>query len=618
VHASPDEDRLAMTPRRDKRNLFRALAVLVGIVLGLAINLFLDGKTGEDLPAMSYSEFRHRVAAREIERAVIQGDVLLVTKTDGSQARVVTTLDLGLMPALLDHGVMVEVAEPPSGIWRLLVSLLPTFIIVGVLLLITGRSMRGGLLGLGKSKAQMLEPGKIRTRFTDVAGIDEFRAELEELQAFLTSPKRFQALGAEVPRGVLLEGAPGVGKTLLARALAGETGVPFFSLSGSDFVEMFVGVGASRVRDLFARARKAAPAIVFIDEIDAIGRRRSTGHSPGNEEREQTLNQILVEMDGFNGSEGVIVLAATNRPDILDPALLRPGRFDRRIAVLNPDLNGRRAILNVVTRQIELAADVDLDLLARLTPGFTGAALKALFNEAALIAGTERASAVSKKHIELAFDRAVLGKGRGSLVVRKEERRITAYQEAGHALVATLLPASDPVHKATILPHGRALGLVVRKPEEDHFHTTRAQIDADLTVTMAGRAAEGLVFAPDQVTAGAAADIARANQLARRMVCEWGMDEIMGPLQLPGNGAADNPAPAGESTRTLADQRVRATIEAAEQRAAGMLERYRAALEALAQALLERKTLDGEAVRRIVAAGGAAAAAWPQRAPEAA
>jgi cell division protease FtsH len=618
VHASPDEDRLAMTPRRDKRNLFRALAVLVGIVLGLAINLFLDGKTGEDLPAMSYSEFRHRVAAREIERAVIQGDVLLVTKTDGSQARVVTTLDLGLMPALLDHGVMVEVAEPSSGIWRLLVSLLPTFIIVGVLLLITGRSMRGGLLGLGKSKAQMLEPGKIRTRFTDVAGIDEFRAELEELQAFLTSPKRFQALGAEVPRGVLLEGAPGVGKTLLARALAGETGVPFFSLSGSDFVEMFVGVGASRVRDLFARARKAAPAIVFIDEIDAIGRRRSTGHSPGNEEREQTLNQILVEMDGFNGSEGVIVLAATNRPDILDPALLRPGRFDRRIAVLNPDLNGRRAILNVVTRQIELAADVDLDLLARLTPGFTGAALKALFNEAALIAGTERASAVSKKHIELAFDRAVLGKGRGSLVVRKEERRITAYQEAGHALVATLLPASDPVHKATILPHGRALGLVVRKPEEDHFHTTRAQIDADLTVTMAGRAAERLVFAPDQVTAGAAADIARANQLARRMVCEWGMDEIMGPLQLPGNGAADNPAPAGESTRTLADQRVRATIEAAEQRAAGMLERYRAALEALAQALLERKTLDGEAVRRIVAAGGAAAAAWPQRAPEAA
>jgi cell division protease FtsH len=618
VHASPDEDRLAMTPRRDKRNLFRALAVLVGIVLGLAINLFLDGKTGEDLPAMSYSEFRHRVAAREIERAVIQGDVLLVTKTDGSQARVVTTLDLGLMPALLDHGVMVEVAEPPSGIWRLLVSLLPTFIIVGVLLLIMGRSMRGGLLGLGKSKAQMLEPGKIRTRFTDVAGIDEFRAELEELQAFLTSPKRFQALGAEVPRGVLLEGAPGVGKTLLARPLAGETGVPFFSLSGSDFVEMFVGVGASRVRDLFARARKAAPAIVFIDEIDAIGRRRSTGHSPGNEEREQTLNQILVEMDGFNGSEGVIVLAATNRPDILDPALLRPGRFDRLIAVLNPDLNGRRAILNVVTRQIELAADVDLDLLARLTPGFTGAALKALFNEAALIAGTERASAVSKKHIELAFDKAVLGKGRGSLVVREEERRITAYHEAGHALVATLLPASDPVHKATILPHGRALGLVVRKPEEDHFHTTRAQIDADLTVTMAGRTAERLVFAPDQVTAGAAADIARANQLARRMVCEWGMDEIMGPLQLPGNGAADNPAPAGESTRTLADQRVRATIEAAEQRAAGMLERYRAALEALAQALLERETLDGETVRRIVAAGGAAAAAWPQRAPEAA
>jgi cell division protease FtsH len=609
-----------MTPRRDKQTLFRVLAVLGGIALGLAINfLVLGGDAGEGLPVMSYSEFRNRVAAKAIERVVIQDDTLLATATDGTRARVVTTFDLGLMPALLAHGIRVEVEAPPSAIWRVLVSLLPTFIIVGVLLLITRKSMRGGgLLGIGRSKAQMLEPGRIRARFADVAGIDEFRAELEELKAFLTSPKRFQALGAVVPRGVLLEGGPGVGKTLLARALAGEAGVPFFSLSGSDFVEMFVGVGASRVRDLFAKARKAAPAIVFIDEIDAIGRRRGAGNSPGHEEREQALNQILVEMDGFDGSEGVIVLAATNRPDVLDPALLRPGRFDRRIAVPNPDLRGRRAILGVVTRQIKLAADVDLDTVARLTPGFTGAALRALLNEAALIAGTEGASAVGRRHVELAFDKAVLGKGRGSLVIREAERRITAYHEAGHALVATLLPASDPVHKATILPHGRALGLVVRKPDEDHFHTTRAQLDADLAVTMAGRAAERLVFAPDQVTAGAAADIARANQLARRMVCEWGMDEIMGPLQLPGHTLADGTAPAGESTRTLADQRVRTIIEAAERRAAAILERHRAAFEALAQALLERETLDGEAVRRIVAEGGAAPATRQQLTPEAA
>ena len=553
----------------------------------------------------SYSDLRARVEAGEVAHARIGEGSITATLKGGGSLRAVRPEDSELLPRLLAAGVEVEAARA-SKLWLVVANIVPVLLLLAALGFILRRQLGGknGFMGLdaGRARVKVIEPGSLPTRFGDVAGIDEIRFELEELRAFLREPDRFQELGAAIPKGVLLAGEPGVGKTMLARALANEAGVPFFAISGSDFIEMFVGVGAARVRDLFERARDRAPAIVFIDEIDAIGRRRGSGQGNANEEREQALNQILVEMDGFAGNKGVIVLAATNRADILDKALLRPGRFDRQITVPSPDVKGREAILRVVSRGMKLGRDVDLGTLARMTPGFTGAGLKTVLNEAALIAGTLRAATIEQAHIEQALDKTIMGKARGSLTMRDEERRITAYHEAGHALVASLLPHSDPVHKATILPHGQALGAVMRKPEEDRFHASRGRMLAELMVAMAGRAAEEIIFGHGNVTAGASADIAHATRLARRMVVEWGMDEEVGPVQLvEAPGDADRPVLLGEQTRALADGRIKALITESLSSAHGLISAHRPALDRLAKALLERETLDGASVRGLIA-----------------
>jgi cell division protease FtsH len=490
-----------------------------------------------------------------------------------------------------------------------LFSWLPMLLMIG-LIYYSMRGMQSGnnkAMGFGRSKAKLMGEAGAKVTFDDVAGVDEAKEELEEVVDFLKDPQKFQRLGGKIPKGVLLVGPPGTGKTLLARAIAGEAGVPFFSISGSDFVEMFVGVGASRVRDMFEQGKKNAPCIIFIDEIDAVGRHRGAGVGGGNDEREQTLNQLLVEMDGFESNEGVILVAATNRPDVLDPALLRPGRFDRQVYVSNPDIEGREKILRVHLKKIALTPGVDARVIARGTPGFSGADLANLVNEAALLAARRGLKSVNLAELEEAKDKVMMGAERRTMVMTDEEKALTAYHESGHAIVAFHLPASDPIHKATIIPRGRALGMVVRLPEGDRVSMSRIKLQADLAVAMGGRIAEELIFGQDKVTTGASSDFSMATNIARRMVTEWGMSEKMGTVAYGSpsqetymghyGGGGKN---ISEATAQDIDQEVRKIVDLGYKTAKDLLIKYNDQLHLLAKTLLVRETLTGEQIRALI------------------
>ncbi|MHA1113247.1 MAG: ATP-dependent zinc metalloprotease FtsH, partial [Alphaproteobacteria bacterium] len=495
------------------------------------------------------------------------------------------------------------------SLFDILISWFPILLLIGVWIFFMRQMQSGGgkAMGFGKSRARMLTEKSGRVTFEDVAGIDEAKQELEEVVDFLKHPERFQRLGGRIPKGLLLVGPPGTGKTLLARAIAGEANVPFFTISGSDFVEMFVGVGASRVRDMFEQGKKNAPCIIFIDEIDAVGRHRGAGLGGGNDEREQTLNQLLVEMDGFEANEGVILIAATNRPDVLDPALLRPGRFDRQVVVPNPDVLGREKILKIHMRKVALAPNVEARIIARGTPGFSGADLANLVNEAALLAARKSKRFVTMQELEDAKDKVMMGAERRSMVISEEERRLTAYHEAGHALVTVHMPASDPIHKATIIPRGRALGLVMRLPEKDRYSYARDQLEANLAIAMAGRIAEEIIFGAEKVTTGAASDIKMATGMARRMVTEWGMSEKLGPLTYEANDeevflghSVTQHKNISDATATIIDSETRRFVEEAEKCARNVIEDNMDGLHAVANALLEYETLTGDEIKAVL------------------
>jgi len=590
--------------------------IIVGVMLILQV-LRGYSTTSREIP---FSDFLDRVAAGEVQQVLIKREEIhiqtgMLREEDGPRPRYDHfTYNPGyddLVKDLREHGVVIKVEKPTDG--RMLTALLswaPLLILVGLWFVFFRQMQAGGTkaMSFGKSKAKLLTSDQKKATFEDVAGVPEAKEELEEIIDFLKDPKRFQRLGGKIPKGVLLMGAPGTGKTLLARAVAGEADVPFFSISGSDFVEMFVGVGASRVRDLFEQGKKNAPCIIFIDEIDAVGRHRGAGLGGGHDEREQTLNQLLVEMDGFESNDGVILISATNRPDVLDPALLRPGRFDRRIVVNHPDVKGREGILAVHTVEIPLASDVELPIIARSTPGFTGADLANLVNEAALRAARFNKMKVDMVDFEFAKDKVMMGSERRSLVMSEEEKRTTAYHEAGHALVAVLVPDADPLHKVTIIPRGMALGLTQQLPLEDRYTYSRSYLDANLKVLMGGRLAEELVFGSGRITSGAGNDLERATELARKMVCEWGMSSKMGPLTF---GKQEQNIFLGkefarhqdysESTSVTIDEEIRRFITEAYDDARKILEKHRDALEAIAAGLLEDEVLDGEEIYDLVA-----------------
>ena len=508
------------------------------IALGLVLALVLFGifsvfsKQYRREPDITFSEFMAAVERGDVRAVVIQGHHIQGKYKNGEQFKTFEPDDPELVKSLRDKNVKIAAKPEDESPWYmvLLLNWLPMLLLIGVWIFFMRQMQVGGgkAMSFGKSRAKLLTENQHRVTFSDVAGVDEAKDDLQEIIAFLKDPKKFTKLGGRIPKGCLLVGAPGTGKTLLARAIAGEAGVPFFSISGSDFVEMFVGVGASRVRDLFVQGKKKAPCIIFIDEIDAVGRHRGAGFGGGNDEREQTLNQLLVEMDGFESNEGVILIAATNRPDVLDPALLRPGRFDRHVVVPRPDIRGREGILQVHTRKVPLSTDVDVSVLARSTPGFTGADLENLVNEAALLAARNDKEKVDMLDLELAKDKVMMGAERRSMIISDEEKRNTAYHEAGHALVAKLLPGADPIHKVTIIPRGMALGLTQQLPMDEKHTYPREYLLNNLVILFGGRVAEELVL--EQVTTGAGNDIEKATDLARRMVCEWGMSEKLGPM----------------------------------------------------------------------------------------
>ena len=593
--------------------------IIIWLVFGAALlalfNLFQTSSSSTPGSQLAYSDFIAEVESQRIEEVVIEGRNLKGTAKNG---RVVTSV----MPegtdvvAVLDANDVRIIASPedsgmPSFL-SILLSWFPMLLFIGIWVFFM-RQMQGGsrgAMGFGKSRAKLLTEHQGRVTFEDVAGIDEAKTELEEVVEFLKDPGKFQRLGGKIPKGVLLVGPPGTGKTLLAKAIAGEANVPFFTISGSDFVEMFVGVGASRVRDMFEQGKKNAPCIIFIDEIDAVGRHRGAGLGGGNDEREQTLNQMLVEMDGFEANEGVILIAATNRPDVLDPALLRPGRFDRQVVVPNPDVIGREKILKVHMRKTPLAEGVEPRVIARGTPGFSGADLANLVNEAALLAARKGRRTVSMQEFEEAKDKVMLGSERRSMVMTDDEKRLTAYHEAGHAVVALHCPASDPIHKATIIPRGRALGMVMRLPEGDRISLARDQIYADLRVACGGRIAEELIFGEERVTTGASSDIRMATDMARRMVTEWGMSDKLGFLAYNadeqevflGRSVAQQKNMA-DSTASIIDSEIRRIVDDAYTAATKILKKHDDQLERLAQGLLEYETLNGEEIRIIVEGG---------------
>jgi cell division protease FtsH len=578
---------------------------IFGVVI-LLWNTFQGGKAPQK--PVDNSEFMTAVQQGKVAEVKISGKQLTGKyKSDylGGQEFKTTLLDddPDLIKQLRESKVRISAEEPHENPFiAVLLTWAPVLLIVGLWIFFMRQMQTGGnkALSFGKSKAKLLNTSGKKVTFKDVAGIEEAKEELQEIVEFLKEPQKFQKLGGRIPKGVLLMGPPGTGKTLLARAIAGEANVPFFSISGSDFVEMFVGVGASRVRDLFEQGKKNAPCIIFIDEIDAVGRHRGAGLGGGHDEREQTLNQLLVEMDGFESNEGVILIAATNRPDVLDPALLRPGRFDRRVVVDRPDINGRLGILKVHTRNIPLDENVNLSVIARGTPGFAGADLSNLVNEAALIAARRNKKKVDMGDFEFAKDKVIMGVERKTMMLTDEEKAITAYHEAGHALVACFTPGADPLHKVTIIPRGRALGLTMQLPTEDKYTYKKNYVEAQIAILMGGRVAEELT--QEDITTGAGNDIERATDMARRMVCEWGMSEL-GPLSY---GSKDEPVFLGrefaqradysQDTAIRIDHEVTRIVQSGYERARALLTRYREVLDRIAHALLERETLDGEEV----------------------
>jgi len=593
------------------RNL--ALWVIVALLLVALFNLFQpSGPNSRAQMQVAYSDFLNEVNAGQVRDVVIQGRTVSGQLADGRSFSTFTPEDPAMISRLTEKGVRV-VARPEESevnpLFQILISWFPMLLLIGVWIFFM-RQMQGGggrAMGFGKSKAKLLTEKHGRVTFEDVAGIDEAKAELEEIVDFLRDPAKFQKLGGKIPKGVLLVGPPGTGKTLLARSIAGEANVPFFTISGSDFVEMFVGVGASRVRDMFEQGKKNAPCLIFIDEIDAVGRHRGAGLGGGNDEREQTLNQMLVEMDGFESNEGVIIIAATNRPDVLDPALLRPGRFDRQVVVPNPDVNGREKILRVHMRKVPLASDVDPKTIARGTPGFSGADLANLVNEAALLAARTGRRTVGMAEFEAAKDKVMMGAERRSLVMSDDEKRMTAYHEAGHALVAMHEPECDPVHKATIIPRGRALGLVMSLPAGDRYSKHKSKMNAELAMAMGGRVAEEVVFGSDKVSNGASGDIKMATNMARMMVTEWGMSDKIGMVAYGENSqevflghSVTQSKNLSEETARIIDSEIRSIIDKAYARATQILTDNRDELERLAKGLLEYETLSGDEIRTVL------------------
>ncbi len=585
-----------------------ALWLVIGLILVLIFNIFSQTPSNER--ELIFSDFWSRVERNEVVEVTIKGNEIRGKLGDGSLFRTYAPEDRELVPDLRKKSIRI-IAKPVDGnpwYMQALFSWLPMLVFIGLWVFFM-RQMQGGgakALSFGKSRARLMSDKQAKVTFADVAGVDEAKEELQEIIEFLKDPPKFQKLGGRIPKGVLLMGPPGTGKTLLARAIAGEANVPFFSISGSDFVEMFVGVGASRVRDLFEQGKKNAPCIIFMDEIDAVGRHRGAGLGGGHDEREQTLNQLLVEMDGFESNDGVILIAATNRPDVLDPALLRPGRFDRQVVVARPDVRGRGGILKVHTKKIPLSPDVELETLARGTPGFSGADLANLVNEAALLAARKNKKLVEMGDFESSKDKVLMGVERKSMVISEKERRVTAYHEGGHALVAKLIPGTDPIHKVTIIPRGRALGVTQQLPLEDKHNYPKEFLLNEIAILMGGRAAEELVLG--EITTGAGNDIERATELARKMVCEWGMSERLGPLTFGkreemiflGREIAQH-QDYSEQTAVEIDREVRRMVTENYERAKDLVKSRFQTLHALAAALLEKEVLDGLEIDAILA-----------------
>ncbi len=600
------------------KNLMLWILIIFGVML--VASAVQNGAEYAGANKLAFSDFLSKVEAGEVADVTIRQSTLggtIVAGHDAAGAQFVTQAPEypGLVDKLITKNVKIAAAAD-NGNWSMgdiLIYLLPTLIIIAFWFSMYKNQMGGGkggggALGFGRSRARLLTDKNERVTFENVAGIDEAKDELQELVDFLRDPGKFQKLGGKIPRGCLLVGPPGTGKTLLARAIAGEAGVPFFSISGSDFVEMFVGVGASRVRDMFEQGKKHSPCIIFIDEIDAVGRHRGAGLGGGNDEREQTLNQLLVEMDGFEANESVIIIAATNRPDVLDPALLRPGRFDRQIVVPNPDIIGRTKILDVHLRKVPRAPDVDASVIARGTPGFSGADLANLVNEAALLAARRGKKVVTMLELENAKDKVMMGAERKSMVMSDEEKKMTAYHEGGHALVSMHLPASDPIHKATIIPRGRALGMVMRLPESDKVSYKREKMYADLAVAMGGRAAEEIIFGHEQVSSGASSDIQYVTRLARAMVTEWGMSDKVGPLHYGGNqqevflgySMGQQNQGMSDGTAQLIDSEIKRLANEAHEKAKQILNDNIKDLHILSKALLEHETLSGDEIKALL------------------
>ncbi len=589
-----------------------ALWIIIGVLLVALFNLFQNTSTRSGYSSLAFSDFLGEVERGRVNEVTIQGNTIQGHFSDGRAFSTYAPNDPGLVDRLKSGGVRISAAPPEegmSGLFGILISWFPMLLFIGVWIFFM-RQMQGGggkAMGFGKSRARLLTEKVGRVTFDDVAGIDEAKTELEEIVEFLKDPQKFQRLGGKIPKGCLLVGPPGTGKTLLARAIAGEANVPFFTISGSDFVEMFVGVGASRVRDMFEQGKKNAPCIIFIDEIDAVGRHRGAGLGGGNDEREQTLNQLLVEMDGFEANEGVILIAATNRPDVLDPALLRPGRFDRQVVVPNPDILGRERILKVHMRKVPLAPDVEPRTIARGTPGFSGADLANLVNEAALLAARKGKRVVAMTEFEEAKDKVMMGAERRSMVMTDEEKKLTAYHEAGHAVVALHCPDSDPIHKATIIPRGRALGMVMRLPEGDRISLSRAKLFADLRVACGGRIAEEIIFGEERVTTGASSDIKMVSDMSRRMVTEWGMSDKLGFLAYGadqqevflGHSVTQTKNVSDATAKTI-DEETRRIIDDAYTDASRILKENLDELEALAKGLLEYETLSGDEIKALL------------------
>jgi cell division protease FtsH len=588
------------------------LLVIIGVLLFVLFNLFQGQSSRTPLHEISYSELLNDASSGSIKDVTIKGDQILGKLGDGQQFMAYAPPRTDVAGKLVDKGVAVRAAPDDTGspsIFSILLNWFPALLLAGVYIFFLRQMQSGGgkAMGFGKSRARLLTEKSGRVTFEDVAGIDEAKQELEEVVEFLKDPQKFQRLGGKIPKGVLLVGPPGTGKTLIARAVAGEANVPFFTISGSDFVEMFVGVGASRVRDMFEQGKKHAPCIIFIDEIDAVGRHRGAGLGNGNDEREQTLNQLLVEMDGFEANDGVILIAATNRPDVLDPALLRPGRFDRQVVVPNPDILGREKILKVHMRKVPVGNDVDPRVIARGTPGFSGADLANLVNEAALLAARAGRRVVGMLEFESAKDKVMMGAERRSLVMTEKEKELTAYHEAGHALVGLNVPEHDPLHKVTIIPRGRALGVTMSLPERDRFGYSKREMESRLASMFGGRLAEEIIFGADNVTTGASSDIQQATAMARRMVTEFGMSEKLGRVRYGDNEqelflghSVTQTRGVSEATAQLIDSEVRRLIEEAETHARAILVEHIEDLHRISQALLEYETLSGDEIRGLL------------------